>query len=227
MATYMTTPLTQEGIYLLQQEEMELALPELQKYAGVFQQVLGIAAVEATAQLKRANGIFRMPDRQTADGLSAALEEAGMKCFVVQNLLFPPASVPEGALAGPLQPGLIVASRVMVEKAETQRRAVRTGTFSRVMSESTKTSLEMAFVVDVMNREARVQKVDKVFSEQTRQWMSQMIEVAKGGPEEVHVNSGVTITLEGRRDLPRFQNQQLYERYITWLFNLYYAAKEE
>jgi hypothetical protein len=223
MASQIASPLTAEGVYVLQTEEVELGLSELSKFAEILRREMGITPIEATAQLKRAFGILRMPDPALAEKVSAALTAGGIKTKVFRRLLLLPELLPREADSSGFQPELIAAGILLEETSKAIRQRFRPSARVSMVRESTTTATELTFVIDAMNQTGRARREEGGLSDPLKKWLAGVVESAGQTPGGPYLSSGVKLLLEGRRNLPRFQSEVNYERYLTRLFNLRYA----
>jgi hypothetical protein len=217
-------------VYLLQAEEQEISLELLQQLAKVLVRLPEVAFADATHQVHMAHGIYELPDEAEAARVAKGFAAEGFPTITVPEIFPPPAPellnrqhLPEGKIE------LAAAGQVHLVKSvtETEFKAPRISLFSPILvvpgsgsKEITRERSEFLFYLEVFAgaRHWRMQSGGE----------SLLLEyLAKMDLSGALLGAGVKHLLEKNRRLPAFDKEKEYDRYVSWLYQLLRAQKQD
>ena len=218
--------------YLIQaDEEQEISQDLLQQLAAVLAESPELTFADATYRIHSSQGILAIQGTEEAARISRRFTDLGFRNFVVQELLNPPKAqhlnLEKPALDEEVD--LAVAARLhfVTERTVTEFNARRyliglaTTGIPRRGAATEKRRVEQSdtrFYLDLFTVTTRWQ---------ARAGLSIPIRVflADTTMPDAYLSKGARVLKQGGHDIPTFQKEEDYDKYITWLWQLRHAKR--
>lgn len=217
--------------YLILADERELPYDLLVQLAKVMDESADIVLADATRQLLHSHGILTIPDQREAERVAARFAALGVPNFLRATLL----QVPLPKLFPLLHPRLDGAIELAVIghlKLTTEHRQIIVNPLSAQLAGTiefpspgsstetiTATQHDTHFTIDLFTH--------------AHHWRGQALALVavqaflKGiDLSAARLGAGVRNLQAGERRVPAFTDEQGYERYLSWLFQLRYARQD-
>jgi hypothetical protein len=217
-------------VYIIQAEEQEITFDLLQKLAAVLlAESPGLTPADATYRIHSSHGMLAMADKAEAMRISQRFHQLGFRNFVLDELLDPPKAehlnLERPELSGEV--GLVVLGRLRtvtertVRDYDARRRSIALAVTgiplptSRARERTVEES-DTRFCLDLFTpgkhwraRPGSPMPIQAVLS---------TVSIANA-----HLSRGVRSLLKGDRDIPTFEKEDDYDKYVTWLYQLRFA----
>ena len=218
--------------YVIQaDEEQEISHDLLQQLAATLAESPELTFADATYRIHSSHGILAIQGTKEAARISRRFNDLGFRNFVVQKLLHPPRPQHLNLEKPELdeEVGLAVAARLHFV-TETTVREFNARRFSiglaitgiprpgAAMEKRTVEHSETRFYLDLLTL--------------TKRWQAsagslapiQALLAATPMPG-AYLSKGAKTLMQGDHDIPTFQKDEDYDRYVTWLCQLRYAKR--
>ena len=221
-----------EMAYVIQaDEEEEISQDLLQQLAAVLAESPELTFADATYRIHSARGILAVQGAEEAARISRRFNGLGFRTFVVQELLSPPRPQHLNLEKPGLdeEVGLAVAARLnfVTERTVREFNARRfliglatTGIPRRgaAMEKRTFEHSDTRFYLDLLTPTTRWQ---------ARAGSSVPIQafLADTPMPDAYLSKGAKVLMQGDHDIPTFQKDEDYDKYVTWLCQLRYASR--
>ena len=218
--------------YLIQaDEEQEISRDLLQQLAAVLAESPELTFADATYRIHSSHGIMAIQGTEEAARISRRFNDLGFRNFVVQELLNPPRPQHLNLEKPGLdeEVGLAVAARLNFVTKQTVREfnarrfliGMATTGIPRpgaAMDNRTVEHSDTRFCLDLLTLTKRWQ---------ARAGSSVPIQVflADTPMPDAYLSKGAQVLKQGDHDIPTFQKDEDYDKYVTWLCQLRYASR--
>jgi hypothetical protein len=222
---------TQTAHLIQADEEQEISQDLLQQLAAVLAESPELTFADATYQIHSARGMLAIPGAEEAARISQHFNDLGFRNFVVQDLLTPPRPRHLNLEKPELDEavGLAVAARlaVVTERTITEFNARRyviglatTGIPHRGAATDRRRveQSDTRFCLDLLTPTTRWQARAGV-SVPIRAFLTDT------PMPDAYLSKGAGLLKQGSHDIPTFQGETDYDRYVTWLYQLRYAKR--
>jgi len=218
-------------IYLLQADEQEISLELLQQLAKVLMRLPEVAFADATHRVHAAHGIFEMPDEVEAARVAKGFAAAGFATLTVPELFPPPPAEPLNRQQPPPEGEVALAAagqlRTVKVVKDWEAKAPRFSLLSPILivpgsgtKETTAERRELWFYLDIFIAQRHL----RLRADGETALQEYLKKLNLGG---ALLSIGVQHLLEKNRRLPAFEKETDYDRYISWLYQLRRAQKQD